>query len=171
VDNAYIGDLWLISAQDVATALDPDEADLTMVHELTHVFTQLDDEIDYTTQSDDCGTRFVAFSWCFEADAYLNQWVQAFWSESELAVYEDPNTDNRTLCVEGHDFIVDYATTSPQEDFAESFSAYVYGVPASNQGSKFGFFDQYPELRSYKDRAVAAEKVEYPNNFGTCTAP
>lgn len=171
VDNAYIGDLWLISAQDAATDLYPDEADLTMVHELTHVFTQLDNQIDFASPAGgtDCAPRFeFSETLCFTAESYLDQWVQSFWSPEELAVYRDDEVANTTLCVEGHDFTGSYATTSPQEDFAESFSAYVYGVDLANQAAKFAWFDGFPELSAYKDRAVTLGLIDYPNTFGSC---
>ena len=167
----YVGDLWLIAAQDTATRINPVEADLTMAHELSHVFTGLDDQIDYDTLvRDGCNGRFPAFNWCFQADAYINQWVSTFWSEAELEVYYDDSIDSTTLCVEGHDFAGTYATTSPFEDFAEAFSAYVYSVDLPNLAAKYAWFDSQPVLKGYKDRAIAADRYDYPDTFGTCQA-
>jgi hypothetical protein len=49
------------------------------------------------------------------------------------------------------DFVTDYAATSPIEDFAESFSAWVTAAaqPATCiKGKKAAFFLSYPELRA-----------------------
>lgn len=174
--GSYAGDLWLIAAQDTATRINPVEADLTMSHELSHVFTQLDDQIDFDSlRQNGCDGRFPAFNWCFETDSYINQWVSTFWSTQELAVFDanndtDPgnDVDSETLCVPGHDFAGTYATTSPYEDFAEAFSAYVHGVDLPNLSAKYAFFEARPALKGYKDRAVQAGRYNYPDTFGTC---
>ncbi|NNF53550.1 MAG: DUF4214 domain-containing protein [Acidimicrobiales bacterium] len=173
-NNTYIGDLWLISAQDVATRNDPIEADLTMAHELSHVFTQLDAQYQ-PWQSSPCST-YEAYSFdsdgngsidtfgCYTPTSYLNQWVGNFWSQDELA-----NAGNRdALCVDGHDFISSYATTSPEEDLAESFSGYVYSANVSNQGAKFAFFDSKPELKAYRDRAQSFGWTGYTGSLDQC---
>jgi hypothetical protein len=174
--GVYAGDLWLISAQDTATRINPVEADLTMSHELSHVFTQLSDQIDLDTlKRDGCNGRFPAFNWCFEEDSFMNQWVSNFWSAQELAVYEanhdsDPynDVDSETLCEEGHDFAGTYATTSPYEDFAEAFSAYVHGVDVPNLDAKFAYFDSQAILRGYRNRAAETDRFNYPDTFGSC---
>ncbi len=173
-NDTYIGDLWLISAQDVATRDDPIEADLTMAHELSHVFTQLDAE--YQPWQDSPCSTYEAYSFdsdgngsidtfgCYTANSYLNQWVSNFWTTTEQA-----NAGNRNaLCVEGHDFISGYATTSPEEDLAESFSGYVYSANVSNQDAKFAFFDSRPELKAYRDRAQSFERTGYTGSLDQC---
>jgi len=172
-NDAYVGDLWLISAQDAATRLYPAEADLTMSHELSHVFTQLDTEIDYNSLArNGCDGRFEAFFWCFQSDALMNQWVNNFWSEQELSVWRSNSTGsaNTQLCTSGHDFAGNYATSSPYEDFAEAFSAYVHGVNMPHLSAKFAFFDSKPVLKGYKDRAISIGRSNYTNTFGSCSA-
>lgn len=174
VNKSYIGDLWLISAQDVATRNDPIEADLTMGHELSHVFTQLDAQYQ-SWQNVPCST-YEAYSFdsdgngsidtygCYTAASYLNQWVSNFWTAAELN-----NAGNRNaLCVEGHDFISGYATTSPEEDLAESFSGYIYSANVSNQNAKFAFFDSIPELKAYRDRAQSFGRTGYTGSLDQC---
>ncbi len=174
--GSYAGDLWFIAAQDTATRINPVEADLTMSHELSHVFTQLDDQIDFDSfNRNGCDGRFPAFNWCFQSESFMNQWVSNFWSAQELAVYEanhdyDPSNDvdSETLCVDGHDFAGTYATTSPYEDFAEAFSAYVHGVNLPNLEAKFAYFDSQPILEGYRDRAAETDRFNYPDTFGSC---
>jgi hypothetical protein len=172
----YVGDLWLIAAQDTATRINPVDADLTMSHELSHVFTQLDDQVDFDSLTrNGCDGRFPGFKWCYREDSFMNQWVTNFWSTQELAVYQanhdsDPynDVDSETLCVDDHDFAGTYATTSPYEDFAEAFSAYVHGVDLTNLDAKFAYFDSQPILKSYRDRAAGTDRFNYPDTFGSC---
>ena len=174
-DDTDLGDLWLISAQDVATQNFQREADLTMSHELSHVFTQLEAQYNPEVQhspcstyeagsfdTDDDGTSDIFF--CYTASAYLNQWVQEFWTADELSKAGNASE----LCTSGHDFISSYATTSPEEDLAESFSGYVYSADVSNQDTKFAFFDSFPELKAYRNRAQALERTGYTGSLDQC---
>ncbi len=182
-DGNYVGDLWLISASDTASRLNPVEADLTMSHELSHVFTQVDSQIDYDSfERNGCDGRLEAFFWCFQEDSYLNEWVNGwegpggpqpgFWSEADLNVWRNNSTGapNTQLCTDGHQFPGVYATTSPYEDMAEAFSAYVHGVNLPNMANKYAFFDSKPLLKGYRDRAIASGRYNYPDSFGGCSA-
>ena len=183
-------DVWRIGAQDVHFASSEERADLTMTHEMSHVFTQLADQIDQTTQNPNtttngvplppnCGTSVTAFNrYCFRSDAIIIQWVQTFWAPSELAIWETlidgdltNNVNPTTLCVPGHDFSGSYATTSPYEDLADAFTAYVHGLDKPNLAAKYAFFEARPTLRAYKERAIAAGQYGYEDIFDDCFAP
>ncbi|MFT6393351.1 MAG: hypothetical protein ACJA14_002881 [Ilumatobacter sp.] len=58
---------------------------------------------------------------------------------------------------------------APEEDFAETFSAYVFDVevdPALT--AKFEFFDRYPEFVVIRENARAAGLSGIAGNFGGC---
>ena len=179
VDGTYGPDIWKIGAQDAYFASGTQHADLTMAHELSHVFTQTPDQVDQSSmnpQTDqdgmalppECGTSVTAFGrYCFNSDALLIEWVEAFWSPGELAVWES-GANTTSLCIPGHDFAGSYATTSPFEDFAEAFASYVHGLDKSNLSAKYAFFEARPVLRAYKERAIAAGRYNYDDEFDTC---
>ncbi len=180
-------DIWKIGAQDVHFASSPERADLTMAHEMSHVFTQTADQVDQTTENleldewgdplpPECATSVTAFGrYCFRTDSILTQWVQSFWAPEELAVWEtlidsdlSNNANPTSLCVPGHDFAGSYATTSPYEDLADAFTSYVHGLDKPNLAAKYAFFEARPILRRYKERAIAAGQYGYEDIYDDC---
>ena len=62
-----------------------------------------------------------------------------------------------------------YGASSPEEDFAEVYAAYVFDVdvgPGLEQ--KLAFFDGYPELQQVRANASAAGMAGLPNTFEGC---
>ncbi len=151
---------------------DPQELRLTMAHELAHVFGQTPGQIDVAVFDDECDTFFNGFG-CFAADAYVTAWVDQFWPSSVV----DSLPDDHSVDIDGGDdrctvdpaFPGSYAASHPEEDFAESFSAYVFDVelPAALE-ERLGFFDEYPEFVSMRDAVRAIDEPAPPNNFGRC---
>lgn len=141
---------------------DPDELRLTLMHELSHVFGQKPGEqldIDVVDASQ-CDTFFNGAG-CFTTDSYMWNWVQSFWPpelldtldvESSDASGVDDALDER--CRTDAAYTGLYAATSPEEDFAETFSAYVYDVEVDDAlDDKLAFFDDYPEFVALRDNA------------------
>ena len=170
--------LFVIAAQDRHFGKGQAYADMTMAHELAHVFTESIDQVDLSSARrdgsgnwirPDCGTPLdYGGRYCYQSNAFLQQWIDAFWSPGELTAWAsrldtDPQNDvNPTLlCVPGHDFVSTYSTVSPREDFADAFAAYVYGLDKPNAAAKYAFFESRPELAAYRQRAIAAGKVNY----------
>lgn len=149
-----------------------DEMRLTMAHELAHVFTQTSDQIDVAVYADECDTFFNGFG-CFQPDAYVTAWVDEFWTpERLLSLPSDGEIDELggdDRCTLDPSFPGSYAASHPEEDFAETFAAYVYGIelPAAVQ-PRLRFFDAYPDFVEMRSHALAAGLHTLPNNFDLC---
>ncbi len=154
------------------SAADMNELRLTLAHELTHVFVQLPDQIDLNAGPDDCDTYYNGFG-CFLPGSYMAQWVAEFWEPEDLAALpasggldEDGAVER---CETDAGFIGEYSATHPEEDFAEAFSAYVFDVRVKDEARpRYDFFERYPELVAFRDRAAAADRLGIRNLFGGC---
>ena len=158
----------------VAAVRDPDELRLTMMHELTHVFGQAPGEQLVVGQGpDDCDTYYNGAG-CFTDDSYLWAWMQDFWSPglratlpADGSVSSDEEAAER--CDADAGYTGAYAATSPEEDFAETFSAYVFDVEVDDAlDEKLAFFDRYPEFVTIRDNARAAGYSGTASDFDGC---
>lgn len=153
---------------------DPEEAALTMAHEFSHVFTATERQIDRSPEAaDNCATYFNGEG-CYLPDSLMAEWIAEFWSPEDLANV-DPNADvgiddGAELCAADPSFLGPYAATTPEEDFAESFSAFVYRVPATTPEvqAKLDWFAEQPGLVEFRDRAEAAGKGPLAGSFEGC---
>ena len=167
---------FFLMAVDVAAGeSDPDELRLTMLHELTHVFAQIpDDQLDVSvTDPADCPTYWNG-NGCFVDGAYMLAWIDQFWPADLLDQLPgdgggiDDDTAYGICEVEGG-FTGSYAATSPEEDFAESFSAYVFSVDVpADLDAKMSFFDGYSEFREIRDAASADGMAGITGSFDYC---
>ncbi len=153
-------------------AADPDEAQLTMAHEFAHVFTQLDSQLDRTVESQDNCTTYDNGDGCFFDDSIMWQWIEEFWGEfidDFDALVQPTGAEGQERCDLDAGFFGAYGASNPEEDFAEAFSAYVFGIEISAaQQPRIDWIDAQPGLRESRDRAVAAGIVPPPNNFDEC---
>lgn len=151
---------------------DIDELRVTMAHEFAHVFTQVPSQVDLDSKRSDCST-FWNGSWCFSDSSYLADWVDEFWPRAALnTLPSDGNSDTpggEDRCNLDHSFLGAYAASHPEEDFAESFAAFVYSIEVpEGVEPRQAFFKRYPELAAYRTRAVAAGEANLPNKFDSC---
>ena len=167
---------FFLMAVDVAAGeSDPEELRLTMLHELTHVFAQVPDEqLDVSvTDAADCGTFFNG-NGCFATGSYMLAWIDQFWPADLLDQLPDDGgqLDDDTafgICEVEGGFTGSYAATSPEEDFAEAFSAYVFSVDVpADLDAKMAFFDGYPEFREMRDAAAAEGMTGFTGSFDYC---
>ncbi|BAN01580.1 hypothetical protein [Ilumatobacter coccineus] len=165
---------FLMAVDVVSGDDDPNELLLTMQHELTHVFNQKPgSQLDLDVDPDSCDTYFNGTG-CFTDDSYMAAWIEEFWSDDlldELPADGAPNDDDTAadLCDAEPTFLGSYAATHPEEDFAESFSAYVFDIDVPDSlGEKMAFFDDYPEFVEIQRNAEAAGLSGLPNNFDVC---
>ena len=151
--------------------LDDIELALTMAHEFTHVFTGIDDQLDRTVDESQCFTYYEGEG-CYTDDSFIARWVEEFWGDWIHEV--DPmNPDDEAAvdrCMLDDSFLGSYAATNPEEDFAETFSAYVFSVPVDSPGllAKYAFFDADPYLASFRARVDASGEGPLPNQFEGC---
>ncbi len=162
-----------VIAVDLATAADdPSELKLTMAHEYAHVITQVRRQIDPSVDEDGCDT-FHNGNGCFLDGSFMDDWIDQFWSDADLAsLPEDGSADEEggeDRCDLDSSFLGAYAASHPEEDFAESFSAFVFDldVPASVQ-PKMDFMAARLDLAGYQDRALASSDAQPSNTFDRC---
>lgn len=161
------GTQYLMAVNIAETQADPDEATLTMAHEFTHVFTALPGEIDRFIEAEDC-TTFDNGEGCYRPDSILNEWFDTFWQDAT----GDPTVESEgeQRCSLDSGFFGSYAASTPEEDFAEAFSAYVLRVEAKTDGQqqRLDWIDQQVGLREYRDRAIALGYGPQAHNFDRC---
>jgi len=166
------GSFFLMAIDVSAAEDDPDELSLTLLHELSHVFTQ-----DPTTQLDaeaspsDCATYHNG-NGCVRESSYLWSWMTMFWDPADLAALDQGEADQdagEERCELGGDYTGSYGASSPEEDFAEVFAAYVFDVDfAGELDEKLAFFDEYDEFRQIRQRADELQLGGLPNTFERC---
>jgi Putative zinc-binding metallo-peptidase len=153
---------------------DPNEAQLTMAHEFSHVFTALPSQLDRTAEAADSCATFYSGEGCYTDDSIMWQWIDRFWGDG-LIDEIDPFVDasgagGEERCAANPGFFGAYAASSPEEDFAETFSAFVYRLePGSTaQQAKMDWIADQPGLAEFRERAVAAGLGPLQNNFDNC---
>ncbi len=157
-----------------AYANDANEGLLTMAHEFTHVFTATEGELDRSVfDAAECDTYYNGEG-CYTPDSIMAEWVRLFWADG-LIDEVDPDAeassaDGEQRCAANPGFFGPYAASNPEEDFAESFSAYVYQLKADNddQQAKLDWIDDQAGLAEFRNRAVDAGKGPLLNGFEYC---
>lgn len=168
------GTLFQMSINIQSSIDDPDELLLTMAHEFSHVFTGLNTQLDRSDEAfDRCDTYFNGEG-CYLPDSLMFAWIQEFWANG-LIDEIDPEVeasiaDGQDRCDRNAGFFGAYAASNPEEDFAESFSAYVFRIePATDaQRAKLDWIGQQPGLAEFRDRAIAADLGPSENRFDSC---
>lgn len=149
-----------------------DRAELarTLVHEFTHVFTAVPSELDRTVDPDDCGT-YDGGEGCYRTGSVMADWHSRFWAEVPFDPSRDADEDGSAeRCDADPGYFGQYAATSPEEDFAESFAAFAMNVEADTSGQQerldwLGQFGGFEEFRTLAEQAGFAPQ---DNTFGTC---
>jgi hypothetical protein len=170
------GTLFQMSLNTATYEEDPNEALLTMAHEFSHVFTALPSQIDRSAEAEDGCTTYDNGEGCFLPDSLMAQWIELFWG-SGLIDEIDPDVDpagsgGQDRCDTNPGFLGAYAASNPEEDFAETFSAYVFqlDVDADALQAKLDWMNEQPGLAEFRDRAVDAGVGPLENNFDPCGA-
>ena len=136
-----------------------------------HVFTGVDSQLDRGVDESQCTTYFEGEG-CYTDDSYIARWIDAFWGDWIDDIDPQHSDDEAAYdrCVVDPSFLGSYAATNPEEDFAETFSAYVFSVPVEDPGlvAKYDFMDADPYLRSFKQRIEDAGIEPLPNQFEGC---
>ncbi len=161
------GTQFLMAVNLAETEADPAEATLTMAHEFTHVFTALPSEIDRLVDPEDCDT-FDNGEGCYRDESIINEWFETFWQRAP----GDPTVESEgeQRCDLDSGFFGSYAASTPEEDFAEAFSAYVLRVEPRTDGqqARLDWIDRQAGLREYRDRAVELGYGPQEHNFDRC---
>lgn len=151
---------------------DPDELQLTVMHEFAHIFSQTPDQLELGVLAPDCDTFHNGYG-CFTADSYLWTFARRFWAAEDLDAVPGPDGFRQDVadrrCLENPDIPGAYAASHPEEDFAESFAAFVFSIdlPAAVH-PRLDFFHEFAELAVVRDNARAAGLAGLENNFDVC---
>ncbi len=173
------GDTFAIVVNLALAAEDPGELRLTLAHEMSHVFSQTPDQLDVDVQPASC-TTFHNGNGCFREGSLIDEWIARFWSDEQLAAVEAPPGEDLTgtdepgaerRCSQDPGFPGVYAASGPEEDFAESFAAYVLGVevPDSVQ-PRMDFFAEHPEFDAFRAQVADAGVDPPAGHFDDCAA-
>ncbi|MCA9355878.1 hypothetical protein KC865_05035 [Candidatus Kaiserbacteria bacterium] len=128
-----------------------------IVHELGHIVSYEEDINIPQSRSYECDPYFDIRG-CPAENSYLNQFAEKFWSPSDLTrasrYATKENTSEEVLVYykkHKNEYVSDYATYNPEEDFAESFTFFVLGkvlLKGSVAREKVDFFSDYEELEN-----------------------
>lgn len=144
--SSQIPDAWVLSV-DIEDLGSPDLLEGTLVHELGHMLSLGADDFFFTTEDCDDKTYSVAMELgCARADSMIADWSERFWNDGA------PVFDAAA-------FVSRYATSSPHEDLAETFMAWVLQpsptLPlGSTVGAKSAFLEASPRARALRDEIV-----------------
>jgi len=111
---------------------------------------------------------------CSEPDSYINRFFERFWAElypewEQIDLVEDEDT-RFTLLEDFYrtyrdQFVTDYAATSPAEDIAESWTAFVLSPRTEGNAiadEKTSFFYEYPKLIELRTQILKRVCAEFP---------
>ena len=151
------------------------ELQYTLIHEFGHILTLTNKElwngaipaqIVYGPEDEDARMDFVnkcttyfPWEWCSTKDWYLYAFVQKFWQAEDhqaliesTAMWEEKSEEDQEEFYTNNSekFLTDYAATNPEEDIAESRTAFILQKKPTDSSlvsnEKILFFYDYDEL-------------------------
>ncbi|CAM1343602.1 conserved hypothetical protein [Tenacibaculum amylolyticum] len=140
----------------------------TLVHEFGHLLTLNHTQIKPVKKTEqESGEPYVTLEGTAIQDSYINKFVDEFWDGALLKEWDNIQKNfcytEQKICLEKlyglykdnyTDFLTDYAAESPEEDIAESWTAFVLGDkvddPQTVAERKINFFYQFEELVYYR---------------------
>jgi hypothetical protein len=158
----YREDTWRLGVNESIFELTPTSAlvEELFIHEFAHIISYESIIGRVEPQNTTCHEYFSALG-CPPANSYLTDFVEEFWNDEDLdALGAYTNIDDVWTKRElREDFVSDYAATSPAEDFAESFTAFVLdGRSSGNElvDEKINYFYQYENFLDLRTQILAA---------------
>jgi hypothetical protein len=163
-DASYVD--WTLGL--AASSLDDVELGYTLVHELGHLLSLAVSQLDIQKLRYSC-PMLPQPEGCLNDRSLLASYVKATWKPQTYRAWLDlwhgdrveapaPTDAQRHSWYVAHrnEFVDEYATTNPREDFAESFASWCLDVPVRSAArGKTTFFDDRPELVAMKQRCAA----------------
>ena len=166
------GNIFQMSVNVAESEANPDESRLTMIHEFSHIFTQRPSQLDRAEDPETCEIYWNGDG-CFYDDSIMNLWIEDFWEDylADVDLDEPPTVeDGEQRCSIDQSFFGEYAASTPEEDFAEAFSAYVLQLPPATpeQQEKYDWFESQPGLAEFRSLAIDAGFGPQENTFDVC---
>lgn len=177
---------WLLQV-DILDAESYHALTYTLIHEQGHLLTLNSEQVPlsrallkfpnnktiYKQEATACPQYFTGDG-CSKPDSYINQFFTRFWpylyAEWEQIDREEDENTRATLLTDFYkiyqdQFLSDYASTSPVEDIAESWTYFVLSPkPELNSiaNEKILFFYEYPELIELRTQILQNICAEFP---------
>lgn len=148
----YRADTWRFGVNEeiFELALESEIINELFVHEFSHIISY--EEIAHRPKKNhsSCHAFFDEFG-CPPANSYLLDFIDEFWSEDDLDTLLKTGDPERVWTSQEirNDFVTDYAATHPAEDFAESFTFFVFEERVEEDTlsiEKTNYFYQFPAL-------------------------
>ncbi len=151
-------DRWILAVDIADAEADPQELDLTIVHEYGHVLTLGSDQVTPVSAASDqagqqqCRPQFYTGEGCAKDGSFLDAFFQNFWNGRMIDMLRSGTRADEGSGLSGQfpdHFVTEYASTDPIEDIAESFAYYViHGAEggATVKDQKIRFFENFPSL-------------------------
>lgn len=144
----------------------------SLIHEYAHILTlnesqlnatetTVENEKEFAAAEAACLPQYFNEDGCLKANSYLNLFQKSFWGKI-MSEWKKLRTDYQADSEDQYaafnsffqkyqtSFVTDYAPTSPEEDIAESFTAFVLKDKILNElevrDKKINFFYNFPEL-------------------------
>jgi hypothetical protein len=169
------GSGFQMSINTVDAVADPDELLLTIAHEFSHVFTATAEQLDRSDEAIGACATYFNGEGCYLPGSLMIEWIAEFW-DPDVLVDVDPIAESVDAaddrCAADDGFFGSYAATNPEEDFAEAFSAFVFGLEpqTAGQADRLEWIAAQSGLVEFRDRADGAGLTPLANNFDLCGA-
>lgn len=162
LDNYYFLTTTLLHEYAHLLSLNSSQAEQNMA-----VFNDSEDMNLYDKEEAACSTHFTPMGGCLREDSYLNAFYNQFWTELNdewrpISRITDPTERQNQLdafyAKYEDQFPSAYAVTSPEEDFAESWSVFMINPKPQGESlmeKKAQFFYDYPELVEQRANILA----------------
>jgi len=163
-DVGHFPTLAATLAHEYAHLLSLNERELRMRNDLISLYLEGDIPEDYAAS---CRNLYI-YEGCARKDSYINRFYEAFWEDSydewEREVGWDGDEDAVVAYYESYEdrFVNDYAATNVVEDFAESFTYYVFSPKPATESVyevKQLFFYEFPELVRLREDILRGVKA------------
>lgn len=177
---------WILQV-DILDAENYHELTYTLLHEQAHLLTLNAEQVPpskailkfpenetvYQQEEDACAEYFTGKG-CSKPESYINQFFTRFWPyiyEEWAQIEAEKDKDTRAIMLDDFyennkdQFVTEYASTSPEEDIAESWAFFVLSPkPELNSISneKILFFYEYPELVALRQEILVRLCAEFP---------
>lgn len=146
----YEDGFWRLGLRDDMLAYPAKDETMSelFVHELAHIIAYEEESTIPKSETARCHYYFDDTG-CPANNSYFNQFVKSFWDADTLDVFVELGDHMWSTSEQKNNFVSTYARTSPEEDFAESFTEFVLKPMRSGDTiaeEKASFFYTYPDL-------------------------
>lgn len=135
----------------------------TMIHEFGHLFSLHYSQYESSDQTIETNQDNYLFG--FSDESYLKRFYLSFWKDVSEAIINETEMEAKMADdfygANKQNFVSTYASTNPDEDFAESFRYFVFTQvedinPQNPADQKILFFYQFPELVGLRTQMIQA---------------